>query len=110
MKISVRTCPATPANTLRPFVVRRLQTATRRLAPRLRDVSVDVTRESPREGGRFVARVQGTLASGGSILIKRDEKDPRAAVAAGVERFRRSLVRTIERVDRAGVSGSSTGR
>ena len=97
MNISVRTCPETPANALRPFAIQRLQTATRRLAPRLQDVTIDVKRESPREGGRFVVRVQGTLAQGGTVRIKRNEVDPRAAVAAGVERFRRSLVRTLER-------------
>lgn len=97
MEVSIRTCSATHAPVVRPFAVRRVHIATSRLAHRLRGVQVDVSRESPREGGRYVCRVRGTLAQGGTILIKRDDKDVRAAVATSLDRFRRSLARVQER-------------
>lgn len=100
MQISIRTCSATDSPTVQRFTTRRLRTATLRLAHRLRDVEVDVSRESPREGGRYVCRIRGTLAGGGTVLIKRDDKDARHAIASSVERFRRSLVRTLGRRSR----------
>jgi len=100
MKISIRTCSATHAPVVQTFAARRVRSATIRHAHRLRGIEVDVSRESPREGGRYICRVQGTLADGGMILVKRDEKDIRSAVSSSVERFRRSLVRTLDRMDR----------
>jgi hypothetical protein len=102
MNIAIRTCPAVHAPVVRPFAARRIRSATGRLAGRLQGVEVNVTRESPRDGGRFVCRIQGTLADGGTVVVKRDEKDARAAVAGSVERFRSSLVRTLGRLDRSG--------
>ncbi|MEM6290998.1 MAG: hypothetical protein AAGA54_07015 [Myxococcota bacterium] len=80
--------------------MRRVRGSTQRLAERLRRVEVDVTRETPREGGRYICRVRGLLGRGGEILVKRDERDPKVAIAAAVERFRRSLTRQLERAER----------
>jgi ribosome-associated translation inhibitor RaiA len=97
LEVSIRTCSATRAPVVRPFAARRLLLATHRLEHRLREVEVDVSRETSREGGRYVCRVQGRLAQGGTILVKRDDKDVHAAVASSFERFRRSLARVADR-------------
>ncbi len=101
MNISIRTCPAVHAPVVRPFAVRRVQSATDRHAHRLRGVDINVSRESPRDGGRYVCRIQATLTRGGTLIVKRDERDPRKAVAGTVERFRSTLVRALDRIDRA---------
>ena len=98
MQINVRCTPDITNPSVASFAVRRVRGATQRLAERLRRVEVDVARETPREGGRYICR--GLLGRGGEILVKRDERDPKAAVSAAVERFRRSLVRQIERNER----------
>ncbi len=100
MQINVRCTPDITNPSVASFAVRRVRGATQRLAERLRRVEVDVARETPREGGRYICRVRGLLGRGGEILVKRDERDPKAAVSAAVERFRRSLVRQIERNER----------
>jgi len=101
MNIAIRTCPAVQAPVVRPFAVDRVRAATGRLAGQLRGVAVNVSRESARNGGRYICRVQATLAGGERIVVKRDEKDPRSAVAGGIERFRSRLVRVLERMDRS---------
>jgi ribosome-associated translation inhibitor RaiA len=95
MQITVRSATKNPS--LQPFAARRLRAATQRLAHRLRRVEVDVARVSPREGGTYVCSVRASLARGGELVTTREDKDAKVAIGVAIERFRRSLVRHMER-------------
>ena len=102
MQITVRSSTKNPS--LPSFATRRVRAAAKRLAERLRRVEIDVSQVSPREGGTYVCRVRASLARGGDFVVEREDKDAKAAIGGAVERFRRSLVRRLERASTLAVA------